>query len=156
MATRKTAMAAAEPPKRQLTKPEQAMRMYAHGHRPTTIALVLETDLRTVRQWILETLPDVGSLDTIRRVELARLDMYLEVLEARIERGDDKAVNAALRVSERRAHICGSDMPIKIDSTVQEITAQDAELRDLIAEAQAKTAADEARLLRELQGDDSG
>ena len=51
--------------------------------------------------------------DEVRKLELERLDALLfGVWEAAIN-GDDKAVNNALRIMERRAKLLGLDAPVK-------------------------------------------
>src|SRR5690606_34877588 len=53
--------------------------------------------------------------DEVRKLELERLDALLfGVWEAAIN-GDDKAVNNALRIMERRAQLLGLDAPVKIE-----------------------------------------
>jgi len=46
-----------------------------------------------------------------RALELARLDHLLTVLADKVDGGDVGAINAALRISERRARLCGLDRP---------------------------------------------
>ncbi len=72
--------------------------------------------------------------------ELARLDRYLTKLEAGVALGDEKAVNAALRVSERRAKLLGLDQPVKADVQVTQVTQEDLELQELVREAQVARA----------------
>lgn len=59
-------------------------------------------------------------VDQLRAIEEARYDGYLAALQPDVERGDEKAINAALRVAERRARLLGLDAPVKIgvDATV--------------------------------------
>ena len=89
--------------------------------------------------------------DRLRAIECERLDLYLDRLRPRIDKGDDKAIGAAIRISERRAKLLGLDMPQRIEASVEsrEITQQDIELQELIREAQAKNAAVEAELRAE-------
>lgn len=74
--------------------------------------------------------------------ELARLDRYLTKLEPGVAVGDEKAVNAALRVSERRAKLLGLDQPVKVDAQVVQVTQEDLELQELVREAKAARALD--------------
>lgn len=79
--------------------------------------------------------------------ELDRLDHYLLALAPRVDRGDSRAIEVAIKVGERRAKLLGIDAAVKIDATVTEQpTAQDLELRDMINEAKARIAAEEAEL----------
>jgi hypothetical protein len=50
------------------------------------------------------------------------------------------------RTSESIRRLLGLDMPVKVDATVTETTQQDIELAELIREAKAKNAAEEAAL----------
>lgn len=59
-------------------------------------------------------------VDQLRAVEDARYDHYLKSLQDDIDEGDEKAINAALRIAERRARLHGLDAPVKVgvDATV--------------------------------------
>lgn len=85
--------------------------------------------------------------DTWLQQELDRLDYYLSALADRVERGEPRAVEVALKVGERRAKLLGLDSPIRAEVTVEEApSATDLELRDMINEAKARIAAEEAQL----------
>jgi hypothetical protein len=51
-------------------------------------------------------------------------------------------------VQERRAKYLGLDAPERVDATVTEVTQEDLELRELLAEARAQRDADVAAILR--------
>lgn len=92
--------------------------------------------------------------DEVRQLELARLDRWQRRLEALFddpERDVCKVVTTALRVQERRAKLLGLDAPTRaqVDATVTEVTQEDIALRELLAEAQARSAADEAVIRRD-------
>jgi hypothetical protein len=55
-----------------------------------------------------------------------------------------QAIQTALRVRESYRKLHGLDQPAKVDATIHEVTQQDLELQELIREAQAKNAAEEA------------
>lgn len=57
--------------------------------------------------------------------------------------GRQRAVDALLRVSERRAKLNGLDAPIKVEATVTEVSQADIALQEMVAEAKAKWAAAE-------------
>lgn len=59
------------------------------------------------------------------------------------------ALDRLVRISERRSRLLGLDAVIKADVTVTQVDPRDLELVQLITEAQAKTAREEA----ELRGD---
>jgi DNA-binding CsgD family transcriptional regulator len=51
----------------------------------------------------------------VRQLELQRLDSMLTKLQPRINQGDDRAINSALKIGERRAKLMGLDAPLEID-----------------------------------------
>jgi hypothetical protein len=63
-----------------------------------------------------------------------------------------KIEDARNRNAERRAKLTGIEAAVKVDATVHEVTQQDVELAELVREAQAKNAAEEAR----IKGGDGG
>jgi hypothetical protein len=89
--------------------------------------------------------------DEVRKMELDRLDRWLEKLDAQIQ--DDEAagrvarnIEVAVKVAERRAKLLGIDAPEKVEATVHEVTQEDIALAELVREAQAAAAVTEARL----------
>jgi len=65
---------------------------------------------------------------------LAAVDRLVKIEDARVRNGE------ALR------RILGLDMPVKVDATVHEVRQEDVELAELIREAKAKNAVEEARI----------
>ena len=53
--------------------------------------------------------------DSLRKLELTRCDRMQQAVWPAVLRGDVRAINAVLRIMERRAVYLGLDMPIKID-----------------------------------------
>jgi hypothetical protein len=51
--------------------------------------------------------------EELRELELARLDAMLLPLWRRVQRGDEKAIDRALRIMERRARLLGLDAPTR-------------------------------------------
>jgi hypothetical protein len=66
--------------------------------------------------------------EEVRRQELERLDEYLFRLSPAIARGDAKAIDSAVKISERRCKMLGIDAPVQIQ--VDQIV--NAELTNLI------------------------
>ena len=103
----------------------QAIKMYrmrVQGYTVVEIAeelgiahQVVTINLRRVMQE-LKALSEQEA-DSYRAYELTRLDNLFKSLQAKIEEGDVNAVNAAVRVIERRCKMLGIDAPqeIKID-----------------------------------------
>lgn len=86
--------------------------------------------------------------EELRAIECERLDSYLARLAPKIADGDDRAINTAVRIGERRSKLLGLDMPTRVDATLEthEVTERDIELRQLIAEAKANNALEVAQL----------
>jgi transposase len=89
--------------------------------------------------------------DELRAIEVARMDRWLEKLNEQIE--DDECaprtarnVEVAVKVAERRAKLLGIDAPQQIEATVTEVTQADLALRELLHEARARVATEEANL----------
>jgi len=66
--------------------------------------------------------------ESLRTLDLERLDTALLALWPRVRRGDDKAITTMLRVMERRARLLGLDSPIEVD--LKDITPPPKELSD--------------------------
>jgi hypothetical protein len=73
-------------------------------------------------------------------MELDRLDWWLARLETEIDTDPIRAIPVAVKVSERRARLLGLDEPVRVEGTIQQVTAEDVALHELIAEAQAAAA----------------
>lgn len=55
--------------------------------------------------------------EELRNLEELRLDRMLAALDEDVEKGDPVAINAALRIMERRAKLRGLDAPAKVEAT---------------------------------------
>lgn len=96
---------------------------------------------RVAKQELQET------VDIWVQQELDRLDHYLVSLSPRVDRGEPRAIEVAIKVGERRAKLLGIDAPVRAEITVEEApSAEDLELRDMINEAKARIANEEAQL----------
>ena len=73
--------------------------------------------------------------DDVRAMELDRLDTFLFRLSGRIELGDTKAIDTALKVMDRRAKLMGLDAPTKVQAevTTNDGTSIDSEVARLVA-----------------------
>lgn len=87
---------------------------------------------------------EVNELWMQKRVE--RLEYYLECLEDKIAAGEPRAIEVATKVEERIAKLQGLDAPLKAEVTIDQAEDLDAELQEMIAEAKAQVAAEEAQL----------
>lgn len=52
--------------------------------------------------------------EEVRQIQVARLDLWLTKLEKKINKGDLKAIQTALKIEERRARLLGLDAPVSI------------------------------------------
>lgn len=55
--------------------------------------------------------------DELRKLEIARLDAMLSAVWPRVEMGDPRAVEVALKIEERRSRLLGLDAPAEVDVT---------------------------------------
>jgi DNA-binding transcriptional MerR regulator len=55
--------------------------------------------------------------EALREIERERLDQMLKAIWQRVLKGEPKAIEVALRISERRARLDGLDAPKKLDHT---------------------------------------
>ena len=124
------------------------------GYSPEAIAALSEDEFGEKITWPrVDAMIESASTDTIepeaqklRAVENARLDWYLECLENRIRAGDDKAINVAIRISERRARMNGIDKPQQVHAHIT--SNVDPAVLEAIAEAR-----DQQRLDMQRRGD---
>jgi len=148
-----------EPPEPNGTAPlnlkVKALRLRAAGYSYGAISRAVNRSHGTVKKWVDAELEAHVSpiVDEMRRLETVRLEMLLETLQPGIARGDDKAINAAIRVSEQISKLWGLHMPIKVDANIYEQTEQDRELAELIAMARAQAALSEDRVVRAASED---
>ena len=130
----------------------RALKLRLDGAQFREIAEEMGRSVSTVHGWVTEAMAEMVAEPAaeVRRVELARLDRWQRKLEDRLDDADEdacKVIQTALRVQERRAKYLGLDEPTKFEGTVTELTQEDIALRELLAEAQARQARDEADLL---------
>lgn len=124
------------------TQAEAVFTLRLAGKTYTEIARTVGLDPRTVRSYIERELESRVSPKVLeyRELESARLDRYLDKLDPKIEAGDVKAIDTALRVSVRRARLLGLDSPVRIDMVKTEITQEDLAFQELLNEAEARNA----------------
>jgi len=122
---------------------QQAYDMRLRGKTYRVIADELGVGVGTVHRWVQEVLDSIvlPTVEAVRKQEVDRLMRYLDVLDTRIEDGDDKAVGLALKVSERLAKMLGVDMPTQVQVERTEVTQVDLAIRDLISSQAAKNRA---------------
>jgi hypothetical protein len=142
----------------------------ATGLSPSTVYRRIQCEIR-------ETVQPLA--DEVRQLELDRLDrlqqIALRVMDAAHPLvSDGRVVHAAmpdgtkvplqdhgpvlaamdrfLKIQDRRSKYLGLDAAMKVDATVTETTQEDIALAEMVREAQAKAAADAARLREQADG----
>jgi hypothetical protein len=83
--------------------------------------------LKALERWGVEDVTD------LRAAEVARLDSYLLVVATKVKAGELKAVETALKISERRAKLLGLDQPTKVVITEDLLEAERDKLRERVA-----------------------
>ena len=97
-----------------LLKQTQALQLRAHGHNYRGIAKALGCSPDTAHR--LVTAAIAAERETISQakadvveLELHRCDTYLQAIAKKVQSGDVRAVDTAMRVAERRARLLGLD-----------------------------------------------
>lgn len=73
-------------------------------------------------------------VEEMRKMEDERLDKLLSALDRKIDAGDTRAIEVAIKLHERRAKLHGLDRPAEMNVTVHEIDDRDRELAELTRE----------------------
>lgn len=101
----------------QAEKQHQALQMVKAGYTLAEIAKKLgyagKQGASEIIKTALQQLVHVPA-EEVRQLQLARLDLWLTKLEKKINKGDPKAIQTALRIEERRARLMGLDAPVKV------------------------------------------
>lgn len=92
------------------------------------LAISTQTAHASIRRGLAARAVLPETVESVRALELERLDAWLARLAPRIEQGDDGAIRTALAVGERRSRLLGLDAPttVQIEGTLR--AATDAEL----------------------------
>jgi hypothetical protein len=75
-----------------------------------------------------------------------QLDKLFHINLQALSTGDEKAIERAIRIIERKAKLNGVDAPIMVEATVVEVTQQERALADLLAQAERDQAVKEAEM----------
>jgi hypothetical protein len=149
----------------------RAAELRAEGWTFQRIADEIGCSEATARVGCRRALRDIvqGPAEKLLAMEAERLDtLYEEALQVlerdhvmvshgRIIKDDDgnpmrddgpklAAIDRLVKVRESYRRLLGIDRPVKVDATVHQVTPEDIELAELVREAQAKNAVEEARI----------
>lgn len=99
---------------------ENAVALRMAGFTYAAIAKELHEDDETVRRWVNKEMSrlhalEVSALDTVRRLQLERIDAMLFGIWRSATSGDPKSIDAVLRLLERQAKLLGLDAPERVD-----------------------------------------
>lgn len=104
----------------------------------------------TAERWVKEVMntKSLPLAEEVRKQELDRMTRYLNVLDTRIDEGDERAVALAIKVSERLCRMLGADMPTVSVVENVETTQVDLAIQELITAQRAmnQLAKDQAAL----------
>lgn len=119
------------------------------GKSMRTIEKELGIPLATCQRYKERALSSIQlpTVEQARAEEVQRLDAIMQAVWPLCETGDKDAIASYMKVSERKAKMLGWDKPIEISSTVVEVTQQERELNDLLAQAERDAKMSEAALV---------
>jgi hypothetical protein len=127
------------------TRREQVVNLRKSGATLSSIAKIIadkfdapKYDATSAHRDVMESLKKLNetcrlTTEEYRQLELERLDSYLFRLQVGLRMGNPQAVNAAIKVGERRAKLLGIDAPVQIQ--VEEIVH--GELTSMVDQLQA-------------------
>ena len=142
-------------PAEQAEKQVRAYELKLQGHSLRAIAKIMTAEGVPVSHQTVSNLIDrecaervLPLADAVRKQEIDRFDQWLVRLNERIDQGGSdlsRAIEVAVKVSERRAKLLGADSPVvtEVNATVEH---KPTEILDLIAHARQQTAEAESRL----------
>lgn len=107
-----------KPTAARLVQQTQALHLRAHGHTYRGIAKALSCSVAQAHKLVDTAVAEerkavaVAKADLVA-LEVTRCDIYLAAIAKKVQAGDTKAVDTALRVADRRAKLLGLDAPSK-------------------------------------------
>lgn len=93
--------------------------LYVRGYTISGVCKKLGYTYNTVKKYLKDVFDEIflPEAEDAKRVEIERLHRYLRVMDEKIEAGDTKAINTALKISYRTAQLLGLDAPSAVDVT---------------------------------------
>lgn len=94
----------------------------------------------TAERWVKDVFEQksIPLASEVRKLELDRLQRYLDVLDSKIECGDLGAISLAIKVSESIRKLLGVDLPVAANAQVDQGVQAELEILGLIRQVQAR------------------
>ena len=109
-----------------------------------TLKVSADLVLKRLRQHEVAYL--LPAAESVRKMEIARYDMYLLRLQSAIASGDVAAINTAIRVSVERRRLLGVDAPVEVNNRYPDgvPTVLDSKISQLLDEMEENASKDAA------------
>jgi transcriptional regulator len=135
-------------PKAKEAEEQRVLDMVVGGWTHREIAKELGMSMRTVANRQDTALARIvpTTVAKYRTMMNEQLDKLFRANVTALEAGDEKAIERAIRIIERKAKLNGVDAPIVVEATVVEVTQQERALADLLAQAERDQAVKEAEM----------
>lgn len=91
-------------------------------------------------------------VDEARKAMVMRVERMIEVYTPLAAGGDAKAADVLGKYMDRLNKLLGLEKPIQVEQTITEVTAQERELQQMIAEAERQEKLKEAALRESING----
>lgn len=88
----------------------------------------------------------IPTADSARVMEIERLEALIEAVWPAAITGDKDAIASYMKISDRMGKITGTDRPIQIEATTVEVSAQEMEMKQLLAQAERDMLLEETKL----------
>ena len=99
-------------------KQTQALHLRAHGHTYRSIAKTLGCSVALAYKLVDEAIAEEraacrSAKANLVEMEINRCDMYLTSIAKKVQAGDVRAIDTAIRIADRRSKLLGLDSPEK-------------------------------------------
>jgi hypothetical protein len=126
-------------------------RTVAHGQSLRTVEKELGIPRATAARYRDKALGAISTplIEEARKLELERLDALAEAIWPLAATGDDKALNNYLKIMDKKIQMLGLAKPTEINATVTEITPQERELQEMLAQAERDALVKQSELVKD-------
>lgn len=117
---------------------DEIMALRVSGLNPPAIGKKLGISRQRVHKIITEELDKLNArtsenTEQARRLELARLDVYLNSIKGKLKRGSLGAIDRALAIGNQRAKLLGLNAPVQIEDVTPEKPLEPADAQGIQA-----------------------